>query len=329
MPRPPKPWYWKARKEWYCTIDGVRHRLGPDKQEATRRFHEILATPPKRTPPTGTIAELEKHFLDWMEQHRAPRTREWYEEEFARVLPKVRWMWADELRPYHIERVFDAHNRSAAQKARGVRAIKRLYNWAIEQGYLDTSPLKGLRSPPVQPRHRILSEEEFARVLGCVPNDRFKDLAQFVWYTGARPQEAVRIEARHLDGANGRAILPPAEAKGKRQPRIIYLPPETLKIVLRNADAHPVGPIFRNTEGRPWTPGSVNCTFARVRAQLGEQFCLYALRHSYATHQLQNRVDPITLAHLLGHSDTSMLAKVYANVGEDVEYMREKAARRG
>ncbi|MFH1264567.1 MAG: tyrosine-type recombinase/integrase, partial [Planctomycetota bacterium] len=123
-------------------------------------------------------------------------------------------------------------------------------------------------------------------------------------------------------------ILPPAEAKGKRKPRIIYLPPEALEIVLRNAKPHPAGPIFRNTKGRPWTPGSVSSAFERVRTQVGEKFCLYALRHSYATHQLQGKVDPITLAHLLGHSDTSMLAKVYANVGEDVEYMREKAARR-
>jgi len=329
MPRPPKPWYWKARKEWYCTIDGVRHRLGPDEQEAKRRFHEIMATPPKRTLPAGTVAELEEHFLHWTKQHRAPRTHEWYEEKFARILPEIRWKWADELRPYHVQQVFDAHpNWNAGYKAGIVQAIKRLFNWAIEQGYLDTSPLKGLKSPAVQPRSRTLSEEEFAQVLACVPNDQFKDLARFVWYTGARPQEAIRIEARHLDKANGRLILPPAEAKGKRKPRIIYLPPEALEIVLRNAAAHPDGPIFRNTKGRPWTAYAVSCTFGRVKAKLGERFCLYALRHSYATHQLQKRVDPITLAHLLGHSDTSMLAKVYANVGEDVEYMREKAARR-
>ena len=56
---------------------------------------------------------------------------------------------------------------------------------------------------------------------------------------------------------------------------------------------------------------------------------MYAVRHSYATHELQEGTDPVTLVNLLGHADTSMLAKVYANVAQDSEYMRQQAARNG
>ena len=42
MPRPQKIWYWKARKEWCVKIDGIRHRLGPDKKAAEDKFHALM-----------------------------------------------------------------------------------------------------------------------------------------------------------------------------------------------------------------------------------------------------------------------------------------------
>lgn len=34
MARPHKIWFWKARGEWCVKIDNIRHRLGPDKDQA-------------------------------------------------------------------------------------------------------------------------------------------------------------------------------------------------------------------------------------------------------------------------------------------------------
>lgn len=41
--RHPSPWYWKARKGWYVTLRGKRHRLGQDQAEAHARFLALLA----------------------------------------------------------------------------------------------------------------------------------------------------------------------------------------------------------------------------------------------------------------------------------------------
>jgi len=57
----------------------------------------------------------------------------------------------------------------------------------------------------------------------------------------------------------------------------------------------------------------------------GKRFCLYNLRHSWATRALQNGVDPVTVSVLMGHADASMLARVYQHLAHNPDYMREAA----
>ena len=62
MPRPQKIWYWKNRKEWYVEIDGVRHRLGPDKKEAELKFYALKADPA----PKAKVGSLEELFVKFI-----------------------------------------------------------------------------------------------------------------------------------------------------------------------------------------------------------------------------------------------------------------------
>ena len=63
----------------------------------------------------------------------------------------------------------------------------------------------------------------------------------------------------------------------------------------------------------------------KMAAELGPKWSLYALRHSWATHALQSGVDPLTVAILMGHSDPSMLSKVYQHVALNPVHMLEQA----
>ena len=42
-------------------------------------------------------------------------------------------------------------------------------------------------------------------------------------------------------------------------------------------------------------------SFTTIRKKLGKRYCMYNFRHSWATAALQNGVDPITVAVLMGH----------------------------
>jgi integrase len=68
-----------------------------------------------------------------------------------------------------------------------------------------------------------------------------------------------------------------------------------------------------------------------LRRRLKDQFpgglCAYLFRHTYATDALENGVDPITVAELLGHKDTTMVSRVYQHLSQRVEHMRQAAQR--
>lgn len=63
----------------------------------------------------------------------------------------------------------------------------------------------------------------------------------------------------------------------------------------------------------------------KLARQHGRKYCLYHFRHSWATRALQRGLDPLTVAILMGHSDPSMLAKVYQHIAHDPAYMRAAA----
>ena len=65
----------------------------------------------------------------------------------------------------------------------------------------------------------------------------------------------------------------------------------------------------------------------RLAASLVPRYSLYAFRHSFATHALERGVDSVTVAVLMGHSDPSMLAKVYQHLTQNPAFLLEQAKR--
>lgn len=92
----------------------------------------------------------------------------------------------------------------------------------------------------------------------------------------------------------------------------------------RRIESQGDGPIFRNKAGRPWVKDAIGCRFKRLTKQLGKQYCLYNFRHTFATRKMQEGLDPLTVAELLGHSDPSMLATVYQHLSHDPGHMLHK-----
>ena len=101
MKKFPKPWYRPARGVWYVTLDGHQHNLGPDKDEAFRRYKKLLAEPKLRPVRSDSLAAIADVFLEWVQHHRSPDTYEWYRyglERFVKRHPDLR---AADVRPFH------------------------------------------------------------------------------------------------------------------------------------------------------------------------------------------------------------------------------------
>ena len=238
-------------------------------------------------------------------------------------------MTVDQLKPHHVQKWVDNYPVTIADgsKRNLIRAVKRSMRWAEEQGYIDRSPIAHLRKPAGGRREQVVTQEQYTALIARYDDTNFKDLLTITWETGCRPQESLRVEARHVDLTNGRWVFPASEAKGKKIPRVIYLTPKALEITQRLVMKHPKGPLFRNTDGKPWTPNATNCRFQTVRKDTGIKYSLYALRHTWINRMLVAGVDAFTVATLAGHSDPSMLAKYYAHLSQAPGYLAAQARR--
>jgi integrase len=335
MPHFPKPFWRPKKSRWYVQLDGKQVNLGPEKDAAFRRYYELMADRRKPVPAISTIAApvlvaILDAFLGWCLCHREKRTYETYKEriqEFLRSLAD-KTMPAADLRPYHLQQWVDSHpDWNPGMKRGRLQAVQRALNWAVKQGLLDKSPIAQLEKPPPGKRENVIDLLTYKRMLTLTGTGEFRDLLTVCWESGCRPQEIWRVEKRHLDVRGKRWVFPPKESKGKKKIRIVYLTDTALAICQRLALKHPAGPFFRNSDGLPWTRHAVSCVFLRMKKHLSRKYALVDFRHSFTTRALKEGVDPVTLAFLLGHADTSMLAKTYAHLGQETAHLRGALAK--
>jgi integrase len=274
MPHYPKPFFRASRHLWYVQMDGKQVNLGPDRDEAFRRYHELMGRPREEPRPVSGESALVvlEAFLDWCEKHRAPRTYDWYREyleSFARTLPRD--LTIVQLRPIHVQRWVDAQPGWQTGKRGAIIAVQRAFNWAAKMGLIESNPVRHVEKPRAGRRDLVITPDEFAWILSQVKDEPFRDLLTVCWETGCRPQEAIIVGARHVDLEGGRWVFPPEEAKGKRAHRVVYLTDKALEITRRLMGKWPEGALLRNIDGRPWHPYALNCRFGRLRLAHGRQ----------------------------------------------------------
>ena len=383
MSRQSKPWLRKGRG-WYVQHHGRQIFLGKDKAEARARWHDLMRAP-KSAPAirSDSLAAVIDSFLEWVSRHRAPDTYGWYQYRLQRFLRKYPALRAADVRPFHVQEWVDGYKLSVTSRRNYLRTVKRCLAWATKQGYLEKNPVAGLEIPAAERKEVNLSDADIELLLANIKDETLRDLVTVTIETGCRPQESLRVEARHVDLANQRWVFPKNESKNKKVARVVYLTDAAAEIIRRLVKRHPTGRLFRNVNGKPWTTAAVNCAFIRIQVRIGlrimkekgisiskadvekciaclkthkktkgelvqkapgelreearkklrykraselaPKWSLYALRHGWATQALRRGVDPLTVAILMGHSDPSMLSKVYQHLSLNPAHMLTQA----
>jgi integrase len=274
MPKFPKPFFRTARGAWFVQVSGKQINLGPNQEAAFRRYHEIMGQPKSVSPSVSanTVLGTLDAFLEWCHNHKAGRTYDWYRgylESFAKTLPPR--LTTAQLKPYHVQQWLDANPRWKTGKRGAVIAVQRAFNWAVRMGLMEANPVRSIEKPTAGRREHVITAVQFTTILSLIRDAEFRDLLTTCWETGCRPQEVLCVEARHVDLVNGCWEFPVDESKGKRRQRIVYLTDTALAITRRLSGTQARGPIFRSTDGLPWTPSALNCRFARLRLALGRK----------------------------------------------------------
>jgi integrase len=321
-----KPFYRRQRGTWVVRIDGKLVSLGPDKAEAWKLWHTLASGPADTSPAAADVID---RFLAWSEGHQAEKTTAFYRFFLDTFKPTLDRLTVADLKPFHVSRWLDDRGYTGSTGNCAVRAVVRPFSWAVKQGIIERNPLHGADRPAASPRECYLTDAQLDSILKAIPDREFQDFVEFARETGARPQEIRLAEKRHFQ--NGTLTFPRVESKGRRRQRVIVLNAKALAIVQRLAVKNSEGPLFRNTDERPWTAFALNCRTRKLRKKVGFPFCTYAIRHTWITNALLNGVEPLTVATLAGHVNINMIWSTYQKLQLQQDHMRaaaEQASRR-
>ena len=217
------------------------------------------------------IVVLADKFLDWVQRERSADTFEWYRYPLERFAKKFPDLQSGELKPLHVQEWLNEYpDLSRTSRRNYVRSVKTCLNWAVQQGYIERNLIDKMPVPNAEHREITILADEFERMLAAIPDLAFRDLVTVTWETGCRPQESLRVEARHVDLKRKRWMFPKSEAKGKRQPRIVYLTDAAYEITVRRLKEFPSGLLFRNSDEAPRTTEAVNCACGRLQTRMGK-----------------------------------------------------------
>ena len=187
-------------------------------------------------------------------------------------------------------------------------------------------PLRLVNEPRKAPV--VLSREEAARLLEAAPGLKYKAALSVAYGAGLRVSEVANLKVSDIDSE--RMTLRVEQGKGQRD-RYVMLSPQLLEL-LRDwwRAARPQVWLFPGQNPiNPITPRQLNraVTAAKDLAGISKRVSPHTLRHSFATHLLEQDVDIRVIQVLLGHAKletTALYTRVAGNTIRDIKSPLER-----
>ncbi|MCK0159024.1 tyrosine-type recombinase/integrase [Allomuricauda sp. F6463D] len=255
------------------------------------------------------IAESVKHSIDllkkWMEQKRySENTIRTYEGMllifFRFHFPKTETEITEkDILKFNIDYIL-ANRYSYTYQNQAINAIKLFYR---QQGKMHLLPENLERPKKSKKLPAILSLEEIKSILENTTNLKHKTLLSLLYSCGLRIGEALKLKTKDIDCE--RKFMHVKSAKGSKDR---YVPVSRQMIGLLNKyiiSYKPKDYVFEGQNGGKYSAVSARQILQRSIRLSGieKSITLHTLRHSHATHLLENGTDIRYIQELLGHNN--------------------------
>jgi len=217
--------------------------------------------------------------------------------------------------------------------ARKTSALRSMLRWAQLQGLLETNPADELVVPKLdKPLPRVLKASEAAWLCELPPGDdptsiRDRAVLEVLYGSGLRVSELCGLDVDDMDLADNHVTV---MGKGRKERRVPLSDPasralvayvEARPLLLERADRPPTmgdgHALFLSVRGSRLSARSVRRILDKyVRAEGARHVNPHALRHSFATHLLDNGADLRAVQELLGHESLAT-TQIYTHVSTE------------
>jgi integrase/recombinase XerC len=215
---------------------------------------------------------------------------------------------------------------SKSTTARKLATLRSFYKFCLKRGHVRNNPVATIRTPKQEKRlpkflelaevQRLLETPDTNTLLGA----RDRAMLETMYATGVRVSELVDLNIEDVDHV-GEAIH--VRGKGKKE-RITPISKTALAHIQKYLEMRKADPrsatfeakaLFVNKHGQRLSTRSVRRKLDKYLLQCGLDPCIspHTLRHSFATHMLNNGADLRSVQELLGHQSIST-TQVYTHL---------------
>lgn len=251
----------------------------------------------------------------------------------------VEWLWdvtdikaTEQISKSHVrDYLAFLHDRGATSRtiARKIAALRRFFMWNVRKGVLQSNPTDGVHTPKAKGRlPRPLDESTVVALLTTEDDEaplwrRVRDRAvlEILYGSGLRVSEVCSLTLLSVNTAQAslRVI-----GKGSKERLVPLSAPArdaiTQWLTVRSEVADDVSgnALFLSARGKPLARRDVARLLdeACARAGIAGGTHPHALRHSFATHLMDNGADTRSIQELLGHSDAATTQR-YTHVSKE------------
>lgn len=149
----------------------------------------------------------------------------------------------------------------------------------------------------------VLSREEISQVLSATDNLKHRSILMLAYSSGLRIGEVINLKLHDIDSSRMQVRI--IKGKGKKD-RYTILSESTLALLRQYyANYRPKIWLFEGPKFKQYSSSSIQKIFKRSckKINLNKSVYFHCLRHSFATHLLEQGVNIQILQHLLGHSN--------------------------
>ena len=257
-------------------------------------------------------------FLAYMQLHHySMNTFETYHNMVLRFLNWDETVTFEQINNFEVEEINRYHeewmqqlNPSDSVINQSINAIK-LYYKTIEDKVMDLKEINRPKRKKMLPT--IYSLDEIRRIINSIENLKHRMMIFLIYSAGLRLSEMINIKVD--DVLEDRKMIFIKGGKGRKD-RYTILSNTALEMLHQYKEMYqPDRYLFEGQYGGPYSPTSVRkvLAHAKVKAGVTKQGAVHTLRHSFATHLLENGTDLRYIQELLGHQSPKT-TEIYTHV---------------
>ncbi len=291
----------------------------PKKKGKVSTFKQSLANSDKTKYkyPLRELVELPEHFIEKLNLKRyAESTKKTYSAYFKDFCvffagEDYSALTDEDINAYIYQLIKDRMISRSEQNQR-INAIKFYYEVVLgrpKQYYTFDRPKRSYVLP------KVISEDEVIRILKSTRNIKHKAVLATIYSAGLRRNELIHLRKTDIFFDRGQILV--KSAKGDKDRTTILS--ESLALILKAylKKHHPNYWLFEGEDRKPYSGTSISriLSDAVQKAGIEKRVTPHMLRHSFATHMLEQGVDLRYIQTLLGHESTKT-TEIYTHISK-------------